>query len=53
MFEIDLKLTEDNFDLVNEWRRGCREGNDTNFLNPSISCQDQFTVGTKCFNHGL
>ena len=47
-----MKLTEDNFDLVNQWRRGCREGKDTNFLEPSKSCKDQFTVGTGCsFNN--
>ena len=47
-----MNLTEDNFDLVNEWRRGCHQGNETNFLDPSKSCQDQFTIGTGCFNHG-
>ena len=52
VFESKLKLTEENFDLVNEWRRGCREGDETNFLEPSKSCKDQFTIGTKCFNHG-
>ena len=52
VFEIGMELSEDNFDLVNQWRRGCREGKDTNFLEPSKSCKDQFTVGTECFNHG-
>ena len=52
VFETGMKLTEDNFDLVNEWRRGCRQGNETSFLEPSQSCKDQFTIGTKCFNHG-
>ena len=52
VFEIGMKLSEDNFDLINQWRRGCREGKDTNFLEPSKSCKDQFTVGTGCFNHG-
>ena len=52
VFEIGMELSEDNFDLINQWRRGCREGKDTNFLEPSKSCKDQFTVGTECFNHG-
>ena len=52
VFEIGMELSEDNFDLINQWRRGCREGKDTNFLEPSKSCKDQFTVGTGCFNHG-
>ena len=47
-----MNLTEGNFDLVNEWRRGCHQGNETSFLDPSKYCQDQFTIGTGCFNHG-
>ena len=48
-----MQLTENNFELVNQWRRGCPEGEETNFLNPQKACKDQFTIGTKCFNHGM
>ena len=47
-----LNLTEENFELVNEWRRGCRDGQVTNYLEPKDSCKDQFTIGTGDFNHG-
>ena len=47
-----MNLTEENFELVNQWRRGCPDGQVTAHLQPNSSCKDQFTIGTGDFNHG-